>query len=133
MLQDFDVWSVGRLEVSTFDELNSAVLAIEASFYLERLLTTAPAKEPLLSALGGLPFALKAHIENEIELLRKNGIRPLFVFDGLEVGKKYTPFRASDEAAGLNREAWDLYNLHQAEKAVDTFGSSGERKVTELL
>lgn len=126
MIQDFDAWSSNRSETNNFSDLEGSTIGIEAAFYLHRLLSLPPAKEPLLSALGGYPFALRAHIENEIEILRGLQITPLFVFNGLDVGKKDRPFKASDDAARLNAEAWDLYHQHLAEKAVDTFGNSGK-------
>jgi len=126
MIHEFDVWAAGSSETNPFSDLKGSVLAIEASFYLERLLTQAPFKEPLLSALGGVPFALKAHIQNELELLRNADITPLFVFGGMNTGEKDRPFRQQDNAVRLNSNAWQLYDEHQAQRAVDTFGSSGD-------
>lgn len=125
MIHDFENWSSPRAETNPFSDLNGAVLAIEASFYLERLLTFSPLKEPLLSALGGLPFSLKAHIENEIETLRTAQIKPIFIFNGMDVGKKDNPFQASNDAATRTLDAWDLYRQEQAPQAVEAFGNSG--------
>lgn len=125
MIHEFEIWTANRTDSNRFSDLSDTVLAIEASFYLDRLLTTPPAKEPLLSALGGLPFALQAHIEQEINSLRSHNIRPLFVFNGLNVGKKHNVFQQSESVTAANEKAWDLYNQHNAEQAVDTFGGSG--------
>lgn len=125
MINDFEAWSAPRAERNPFSALDGAVLAIEATFYLERLLTSRPSKEPLLAALGGAPFALRTHIENELEILKSANISPVFVFKGLEVGKAYDPFAASNDAVGANVKAWELYDAHQPEPAVDTFGNSG--------
>lgn len=84
-----------------------------------------PSKEPLLSALGGFPFALKTHLENELEALQAAGVKPLFVFTGLDFAVKSQPSKQLSRAARLNAEAWELYNQHQAVQAVETFGNSG--------
>ena len=126
MIHDFDVWSSGRLETNSLSDLSGAVLAIEASFYLDRLLNQPPSKEPLLPALGGLPFSLKAHIQNELGILAEHGVRPVFIFNGMEAGKKHRPFKDMDDAARLNGSAWELYNRHEAEQAVESFGKSGQ-------
>lgn len=101
------------------------MVGVEAEHYLQRLLSTPPSKEPLLSALGGFPFALKSHIENELEHMQTAGFTPLFVFNGLDVGKKDQSGRREAEAAAANLRAWELYDQHQPVKAVETFGDSG--------
>lgn len=126
MIQDFDTWSSSRSETNSLRDLSGATVAIEANFYLDRLLNHPPTKEPLLSALGGLPFSLEAHVENELRVLQENDIQPIFVFNGMEAGKKHLPFKELEDAARLNGHAWDLYNRHEAEQAVDSFGKSGQ-------
>jgi len=130
MIHDFEGWSASRVERSPLSALGGAVVAIEASFYLERLLTSRPSKEPLLAALGGTPFALRTHIENELEVLKSENITPVFVFGGLDVGKAYDPFAASNDAVRANVKAWELYDAHQPEPAVETFGNSGTRSTS---
>jgi len=125
MINDFEGWSANCVERNPFSALEDAFVAIEASFYLERLLTSRPSKEPLLAALGGAPFALRTHIEEELEILKEAKITPFFVFRGLDVGKTYDPFAASNEAVRANVKAWELYDAHQPDPAVETFGISG--------
>jgi len=133
MLQGFDSWSTNRSETNTFSDLEGARIGIDASFYLNRLLSQSPSKEPLLPALGGLPFSLRANIENELQVFTNHNITPLFVFNGLDLGKRYQPFRASDNASRLHKEAWNLYDQRNSEKAVDTFGKSGMISKCQLL
>lgn len=125
MIHEFELWSAPRTDTNHLSDLSGAVLAIEADFYLDHLLNTSPAKEPLLSALSGVPFSFQTHVENEISILQQNGVKPVFIFNGLEVGKKYAPFAHGDSTANLNAVAWDLYNQHRAQEAVDNFGHSG--------
>ena len=125
MIHGFEAWSAGRCQTNSFSDLDGSTIGIDASFYLDRFLNQAPFKEPLVSALGGLPFALRTHIENELQTFTNHRITPLFVFHGLDVGRTFRPFKSSDDAAKTNAEAWRLYNEHHAEKAVETFGNSG--------
>ena len=53
------------------------------------------------------------------------GIRPVFVFSGLDCAVKEKPMRQLREASRLNSQAWELYNQHRAIQAVDAFGNSG--------
>ena len=105
--------------------LRDSVLGIDAAHYLDRLLTTSPSKEPLLSALGGFPLALKNHVEHELKVLRALRITPLFVFSGMDFAVREKPLKQLREAAKRNSHAWELYNQHEAIQAVDAFGNSG--------
>ena len=125
MIHEFELWSAPRTDSNQLADLKDAVVAIEADFYLDRLLNRSPAKEPLLSALGGLPFSFQTHVENQINTLLSHDIKPLFIFNGLRVGKDYAPFAQGDAVASQNQVAWDLYNRHEAQEAVDNFGNSG--------
>ncbi|KAB8360695.1 hypothetical protein FH972_024432 [Carpinus fangiana] len=125
MIHEFPVWSAPRAEVCAFTELKDTTLAIEANFYLERLINSKPWREPLLSALGGLPFAMENHIRKELGILRDAGIASLFVFHGLDAGEKYKPFDAQTKAALANGQAWTLYGQTQPDEAVQAFGNSG--------
>ena len=125
MIQEFELWSRPRTDTNSLSDLSGSVLAIEADFYLDRLLHSSSAKEPLLSALGGTPFSFQTHVENELTLIQQHDIKPIFVFSGLEVGKNYAPFTHGDAVANTNADAWDLYNRHEATEAVTNFGNSG--------
>ena len=78
-----------------------------------------------MSALGGFPFALKSHIENDLESMQLAGFKPLFVFSGLDVGKRDHSGRKEAAATAANLRGWELYDQHQPVKAVETFGDSG--------
>lgn len=118
------------VRAAKLEELAGYKIAIEASWYLQNLLDTPPAKEPLLSALGGLPFWLKAEIEEDLDQWKKYNVTPLFIFDGLSiVGKEEMALRTAKDGARRSEEAWALYNvaktLEQTKDAVTAFGNSG--------
>ena len=124
MIPSFDEFATPLSEVAPLSELDGAVIAIEASHYLTRLLVNPNLKEPLLAALGGLPFTMRSAVASDMAAFRGTGIKPIFVFDGMDVSKTKTLFQQADEAVRANTTAWNLYNQHQAENAVAAFGES---------
>jgi hypothetical protein len=128
----FDEWAATRLQSYHLSTLRGSSLGIDAAYYLDRLLNTPPSKEPLLSALGGFPLALRMHIEHELDKLRSFRITPVFVFSGMDYVAKEKPSRELRDAAKANAQAWELYDQHQAVQAVVTFGNSGMGYVVYL-
>jgi hypothetical protein len=111
---------------SRLDDLKGYVIAIEAIWYFQNLLDTPPSKEPLLSALGGLPLALKSHIEADLDQWERAGLIPYFIFDGLSIiGEEEMSIRTAKESGDRILEAWRLYCNNQATDAVSAFGNSG--------
>lgn len=80
-------------------------------------------REALLGALGGFPFALRANIEKELHAFQNLGVGCIFVFNGLDFGKKEQ--RAQPQASRSFEQAWDLYDQQQADQVVDAFSSAG--------
>jgi hypothetical protein len=106
--------------------LKGYTVAVEARWYLQNLLDSS-AKEPLVSALGGLPFALKSHFEADLEKWKTAGITPLFVFEGLSLfGEDDISIRVAKEASTSMQEGWELYAASDPNRAVTAFGSSRE-------
>lgn len=130
MIRQFDEWTASLAEMANLDTLRGSVVGIEASDYLNRLPKfpvpdiQRPIKESLIPALGPIPFGLRSVVRKTIDVWRKHGVTPLFVFSGLDVGKRDTTFNASEEAARINNQAWNLYYSNDAEKSVATFGKS---------
>jgi len=127
MIRDFDNWNSSLSEVSHLEEFANRVIAIEAADYISNHILKHPWKEPLLPALGGLPFGMKYRVQYDLEKFKSYRIQPVFVFSGLDFGEKEDVFRLSELAgdAEINEQAWDLYDKHQAEAAVARFGESG--------
>ncbi|KAI9667560.1 MAG: hypothetical protein M1821_000376 [Bathelium mastoideum] len=124
MIPGFDEFATPLSEVAPISELDGAVIAIEASHYLNRLLVNPNLKEPLLAALGGLPFTMRNTVSNDMAAFRTAGITPVFIFDGIDVSKTRALFQQADEAVRANSTAWNLYNQHHAVDAVAAFGES---------
>lgn len=80
-------------------------------------------REALLGALGGFPFALRSNIEKELQTFKNLGVATIFVFNGLEFGKK--EHRAQPASTRSFDQAWDLYDQQQADQVVDAFSSAG--------
>ncbi|KAK4504771.1 hypothetical protein PRZ48_002733 [Zasmidium cellare] len=106
--------------------LKGREVAIEVEDYLNSLLTNSQTREPLLPALGGLPFALKDHIDKDLENFRQAGIIPIFVFSGLEIGcrDRKTISKESKKALDILDEAWSVYDLGRGDDAVVAFGKA---------
>ena len=124
LVRTFAEWTSGKRCLSTFplSSLKDAAIGIDASYYLGLHLHHEPSKEPLLTALGGFPFGLKVLVEKELQDLKQLGITAVFVFPGLEFGKKeffYDPQTA--DALGNDR-AWELYDQGLGERVVEAFG-----------
>lgn len=119
-----DTYRAARLE-----EVKGYTIAIEATWYLNGLLDTPPVKEPLLSALGGLPYWLSVEIEDDLDQWERHGLTPLFIFDGISIiGKEEMSLRAAKDAARRSDAAWALYrnavSKEQTTEAVTAFGNS---------
>ena len=102
------------------------VLGVEATSYLQQIIDEPPSHEPLLAALGGDPIGLKEHIKTELNRWKDNNMRPLFVFDGLNVvGKDEIILAGANVALGKTNQAWELYGDNHPAEAVSAFGASG--------
>lgn len=107
-------------------QFTGTTIAIDASDYLTTLLTSPATREPLLPALGGLPFALQKHVDADVAGFREAGITPVFVFEGLETGCRSEGMvgRESRQKAGVLGEAWGIYDQGRGDEAVVAFGKA---------
>lgn len=86
--------------------------------------------EPLLSALGGLPYGLRSEIDADLENWKTHGVTPMFVFDGLyTIGQEDMALRIAKEASRRSDKAWESYQNAKTEQqlkdAVKGFGELG--------
>lgn len=130
MIRQFEEWTAALAEVAPMHQLRGSTIGIEAADYINRLHQfpvpniDRPIKESLVPALGPIPFGLRSVVRNTIAVWRSYDIKPVFIFSGLDVGKRDTSFTASEEAARINSQAWSLYYSNDASTSVNTFGKS---------
>lgn len=129
MLQDFDQFCHTHGEVNELNELSGAVVAIEANFFLRRLLEKQDGLpyEGLVAATGGIPYHLRSFIEDDLEKFKNAGVDVIFFFDGLDAGKRFTPFREESKAIEKCARAWEQYDMGlDSEAAQISFRQTGE-------
>ncbi|WEW61006.1 hypothetical protein PRK78_006495 [Emydomyces testavorans] len=131
-IRGFDEWAGSRSQALSLSALKGAVIGVHASHYLDLHLNHHVTKEPLLIALGGFPFALKSHIERELQALKNAGITCVFVFDGLEIGRPEPDIVAQNQSTRALEQAWNYYDQQQAEQVVDAFSNAGSAKPESL-
>ncbi|KAL8801382.1 MAG: hypothetical protein Q9182_004496 [Xanthomendoza sp. 2 TL-2023] len=108
--------------------LNDGVIGIDAVYYLE-----SSAREPLLSALGGFPLGLEFSIVRELNDLQAVGLRPHFVFNGLDYGIDDDAFGPSLACAANIALGFETYEGSHAAQAAHIFKTSGAPKPAELI
>lgn len=142
MITQFNEWSSGLAETSGFSGIHGATVGIEATEYLNRIqdfkLPLTPEgqqqpvqNEPLVPALGGLPFSLGRIVNAQLDTLKKHGIKPVFVFSGLNLQKD--DFAPSEAASRKLDEAWRHYEANNAQMAVEAFRTCGAIKAQDLF
>ncbi|RDW62993.1 MKT1 family protein [Aspergillus mulundensis] len=112
--------------------LKGAVVGIDASHYISQHLIHPSTREPLLIALGGFPFALRSNIEKELQVFKDLGVACIFVFNGLDFGKKNQRPHVHHETVRAFENAWELYDQQQADQVVDAFSSVGTPRPESL-
>ncbi|KAH9834259.1 xpg i-region protein [Teratosphaeria destructans] len=118
--------SEGLTTSGDLDQFRGITVAIDAQDYLDTLLTNSVTREPLLPAHGGLPFALRKHVDADIQGFQDAGIEPLFIFNGLEVAcrDRAIIFKEARKATNTLNEAWSVYDEGRGDEAVMTFGKA---------
>ncbi|KAK5119019.1 hypothetical protein LTR62_000230 [Meristemomyces frigidus] len=132
----FKAWVRNEALESTgkLDQFRDTAFGIDADEYLDTLLTNTLTKEPLLPALGGLPFALAKHVDDDLESFTAAGIKPVFVFNGLQTGSKDKAgvLREVRKAAADLDDAWSIYDQGRGEEAVAAFGKACTYKTAHI-
>lgn len=139
MITQFAEWSAGLAESAPLSTIANSTVGIEAAEYLNRIQEFKLAAgqnagiqpEPLLPALGGLPFSLSRVVSHQLDAWERHGIKPVFVFSGLNLLKD--DFTASEQAVRKLNEAWRHYDGNNAVAAVEAFKSSNAIRATDLF
>jgi hypothetical protein len=124
-VQALDDWAASRTLSLSLSSLRGAVVGIDASYYISQHLHHHASREPLLIALGGFPFALKSTVEKELQTFKNLGIACVFVFNGLDFGKRDQQTQARTESGRAFEQAWELYDQQRADQVVGAFSNAG--------
>ncbi|KAJ5587375.1 XPG N-terminal [Penicillium hispanicum] len=125
LVRPLDEWAVGRTQSLPLSALKGAVVGIDASHYINQHLVNQSTREALLGALGGFPFALKSNIEKELQTFKNLGVGCIFVFNGLDFGRKDQRTHTQPASVRSFEQAWELYDQQQADQVVDAFSNAG--------
>jgi len=86
------------------------VIGVDASHYLNLRLNSPTSTEPLLNAVGGTPYTLKAAFRADLEAFKAVDATLIFVFHGLDYKNKelYTSPR-TNTTVKAHRDGWKEY------------------------
>ncbi|ODO07828.1 hypothetical protein I350_03407 [Cryptococcus amylolentus CBS 6273] len=127
-IRGFDVYLKERklLQSCPISHLANTRIGIDASYYINHLLTDPATREPLVAATGGIPYSIIQKIETDLRALEHRSIKPVFVFAGLPLAAK-EPVKLPDQKAErenvAKNEAWALYDQGEPLLAVDKLNS----------
>ena len=104
--------------------LSNAVIGIEASYYLEMKLNGG-FTEPLLRAIGGYPYNLRNRLVKDLERLKSNDIKVIFVFDGLDfVNKRAQAGTRGSASVPMHENGWRHYQQSESENTAKSFAKA---------
>lgn len=120
-MQDFDVWVEKErlIKYGPLEYLKGSVIGVDASHFYKQF-----SIEPLLTALGGSPIALKG-ITDAVKSLNDAGIQLHFVFNGLQYMKAQDPFSNSEFINTNNAHAFQQYEGQQSDLGKRAFQDLG--------
>lgn len=118
------------LPLSTLKETR---LGIDLNLYLQTLFANPITSEPLVTALGGSPLCLNSHIENDLRVLERAKIKPVFVLGGLQPPRRSRPFAYDDPRVDERRMAWESYERGDVDGTHLHLSKSNSMQVPDLV
>ncbi len=108
-VQSIEEWAAPCIQTFPFTALRNAVIGVDASHYLN-LRLNGTSNEPLLNAIGGIPYTLKAVLRDDLESFQAVDATLIFVFGGLDYKNKelYTSPRTT-ATLKAHRDGWKEY------------------------
>lgn len=88
VVQSLEEWAGPRVQSYPLTSLRKAVIGVDASHYLDLRLNGPASHEPLLNAIGGDPYTLKAALQDDLSAFQAVDATLIFVFDGLDYKNK---------------------------------------------
>ena len=109
-VQSIEEWGAPRFQTFPFTALRHAVIGVDASHYLNLRLNSTTSNEPLLNAIGGIPYTLKAALRDDLESFQAVDATLIFVFEGLDYKNKelYTSPR-TNVTLKAHKDGWKEY------------------------
>lgn len=133
----FKEWAAqeGLIRNAPLDEFRGTRIGIDAEDYLTSLLVAPNTREPLLPALGGLPFSLQKNVDADLKSFQEAGITPIFIFNGVNIASqdRAAAGKQARKASGTLNDAWSIYDSGHGDGAVAAFGKACKCGYRELL
>lgn len=86
------------------------MIGVDASHYLDLRLNNPPNGEPLLNAVGGDPYTLKASLRDDLQAFQAVDATLIFVFNGLDYkNKELHPSPKSYSTLKAHKDGWKEY------------------------
>ncbi|GAA6054763.1 hypothetical protein JCM3770_000931 [Rhodotorula araucariae] len=128
-IRGLDTWLAerGLVKECPLSALAGTRLGIDATHYLRKLLTprdgASDKHDAFTPAIGGAPLTLTAEIEANMHMLQTLGIKPVFVFNGINPLDRERP-QPTDERSWRRGQAWEHYEQGRVPQAQAEFGAS---------
>lgn len=123
-VQKLDQWAGTRVQQSLqLSNLRDASIGVDAAYYLDLRINIKQA-EPLKPALGGVPYMLKEDLKEDLLELKDAGIKPIFVFPGLDYVNKSPSEAQAQETTRAAENAWQKYRNKQEDDVVKEFSKA---------
>lgn len=109
-VQTIEEWGAPYIQTFPLTVLRHAVIGVDASHYLDLRLNSPASFEPLLNAIGGNPYTLKAALQDDLEAFKAVDATMIFIFDGLDYNSKELYISQKSIAASkAHKEGWKEY------------------------
>ena len=139
-VQSIEEWAAPRIQTFPFASLRNAVIGVDAAHYLDLRLNNLASGEPLLNAIGGDPYTLKASLRDDLEAFQAVGATLIFVFDGLDYKNKelYSPPKLYSNLKA-HKDGWkEYYNEENgkdvaAERTLKAFAKASTRNESRTI
>ncbi|GAA5854241.1 hypothetical protein JCM5353_000275 [Sporobolomyces roseus] len=136
VIRALDTWLAERKLVKqcSLNALSGTRLGIDAEHYLHKLLDSRypTTSDTFTPAIGGAPLTLTAQIDKDMDALAKLGIKPVFVFDGMNPLDR-PENRSYDESTWRRGQAWDHYENGRVQPSRAEFGESNSIVPKDVL